>query len=123
MPMASVRELKEEKAKLEKRLSDIQVELSKHGEESTSKYSSTTGKASYLYKWQDRAIGWGGTKWGLRYVVLKGGGKQKMDSEGLYYLRLLCVCTHFLYHWENKSCLISKTMMMPFDMLQGIKLR
>jgi diacylglycerol O-acyltransferase-1 len=75
--MASVEDLKAEKAKLEKRLSDIQVELSKHGEESststTSKYSSTTGKASYLYKWQDRAIGWGGTKWGLRYVVLKGG--------------------------------------------------
>ena len=79
--MTSVQDLKKEKAKLEKRLSDIQVELSKHGEvvQSTCKYTSTTGKASYLYKWQDRSIGWGGTKWGLRYVVLKGGGKVRLE--------------------------------------------
>lgn len=79
--MTSITDLKKEKAKLEKRLSDIQIELSKHGEvQSASKYSSTTGKASYLYKWQDRSIGWGGTKWGLRYVVLKGGGKELIGS-------------------------------------------
>mmetsp|Transcript_16951 Transcript_16951/g.30756 ORF Transcript_16951/g.30756 Transcript_16951/m.30756 type:complete len:763 (+) Transcript_16951:210-2498(+) len=27
-------------------------------------------KSGYLFKWQDRSIGWGGTKWGLRFVRL-----------------------------------------------------
>ena len=27
-------------------------------------------KAGYLFKWQDREIGWGGTKWALRFVKL-----------------------------------------------------
>lgn len=72
--MKSLEQLKEEKETLEKRLSDIEVELSKHGEVTTKRTSYTSiAKASYLYKWQDRAIGWGGTKWSLRYVVLKGG--------------------------------------------------
>ena len=30
-------------------------------------------KSGYLFKWQDRSIGWGGTKWGLRYVRLENG--------------------------------------------------
>ena len=29
-------------------------------------------KSGYLFKWQDRSIGWGGTKWALRYVRLDG---------------------------------------------------
>ena len=31
------------------------------------------GKSGYLFKWQDRSIGWGGTKWALRYVTLNRG--------------------------------------------------
>ena len=31
------------------------------------------GKSGYLFKWQDRSIGWGGTKWALRYVTLDRG--------------------------------------------------
>ena len=31
------------------------------------------GKSGYLFKWQDRSIGWGGTKWALRYVALDRG--------------------------------------------------
>ena len=27
-------------------------------------------QAGYLYKWQDREIGWGGTKWARRFVTL-----------------------------------------------------
>ena len=27
-------------------------------------------KRGYLFKWLDRTIGWSGTKWGLRFVVL-----------------------------------------------------
>lgn len=30
-------------------------------------------KSGYLFKWQDRSIGWGGTKWGLRFVRLHHG--------------------------------------------------
>jgi hypothetical protein len=30
-------------------------------------------KRGYLFKWADRSIGWGGTKWALRFVVLEGG--------------------------------------------------
>lgn len=31
------------------------------------------GKRGYLFKWQDRSIGWGGTKWDLRFVCIEGG--------------------------------------------------
>ena len=31
------------------------------------------GKRGYLFKWQDRTIGWGGTKWSLRFVSLENG--------------------------------------------------
>ncbi|KAL7471135.1 hypothetical protein ACHAXS_011450 [Conticribra weissflogii] len=30
-------------------------------------------KSGYLFKWQDRTIGWSGTKWGLRFVRLEYG--------------------------------------------------
>lgn len=30
-------------------------------------------KRGYLFKWQDRSIGWGGTKWALRFVTLEAG--------------------------------------------------
>ncbi|GKY96977.1 hypothetical protein MPSEU_000656600 [Mayamaea pseudoterrestris] len=30
-------------------------------------------KQGYLWKWMDRSIGWGGTKWALRFVSLDGG--------------------------------------------------
>ena len=32
-----------------------------------------TSKRGYLFKWQDRTIGWGGTKWALRFVSLEKG--------------------------------------------------
>lgn len=31
------------------------------------------GKKGYLFKWMDRSIGWGGSKWALRFVNLDGG--------------------------------------------------
>ena len=40
---------------------------------SFSSSSSLVSKSGYLFKWQDRSIGWGGTKWGLRFVSLSGG--------------------------------------------------
>lgn len=35
--------------------------------------TSTSSKSGYLFKWQDRSIGWGGTKWSLRFVSLDRG--------------------------------------------------
>lgn len=35
--------------------------------------SAPPSKSGYLFKWQDRSIGWGGTKWDLRFVRLERG--------------------------------------------------
>jgi hypothetical protein len=46
----------------------------------------------YLFKWQDRSIGWGGTKWALRFVSLQKGKisyfRSHNDSEPRYVLSL-----------------------------------
>ena len=38
-------------------------------------------KHGYLFKWQDRSIGWGGTKWGLRFVRLDHGQLSYFKSQ------------------------------------------
>lgn len=49
-------------------------------------------KSGYLFKWQDREIGWGGTKWDLRFVRLERGRlyyyKFHGDSAPRYMLTL-----------------------------------
>lgn len=49
-------------------------------------------KSGYLFKWQDRSIGWGGTKWGLRFVRLDHGQlsyyKTHEDRSARYMLTL-----------------------------------
>jgi diacylglycerol O-acyltransferase-1 len=35
--------------------------------------ASVMSKSGYLFKWQDRSIGWSGTKWALRFVQLSNG--------------------------------------------------
>jgi hypothetical protein len=49
-------------------------------------------KSGYLFKWQDRSIGWGGTKWGLRFVRLDHGQlsyyKTHEDRSARYVLTL-----------------------------------
>lgn len=35
--------------------------------------TTSISKKGYLFKWMDREIGWGGTKWALRFVTLDGG--------------------------------------------------
>jgi len=60
---------------LEAQLHDARVELEKLDGERAPLQStqSISEKKGYLFKWADRSIGWGGSKWGLRYVVLKNG--------------------------------------------------
>jgi diacylglycerol O-acyltransferase-1 len=54
--------------------------------------SSLVSKSGYLFKWQDRSIGWGGTKWGLRFVSLNGGRlsyyRSHTDQMARYVLNL-----------------------------------
>ena len=59
-------------------LVDDDNEKNENGESATSSTNVSTvlpppGKSGYLYKWQDRSIGWGGTKWSLRFVSLDRG--------------------------------------------------
>jgi hypothetical protein len=37
-------------------------------------------KSGYLNKWKDRAIGWSGSKWGVRYITLTSDGTLKYSS-------------------------------------------
>mmetsp|Transcript_1706 Transcript_1706/g.2523 ORF Transcript_1706/g.2523 Transcript_1706/m.2523 type:complete len:729 (+) Transcript_1706:110-2296(+) len=62
---------------LEAKLKKAKEELAKHsGEISTSAAQLSPAPVShkgYLYRWLDRTIGWGGTKWSLRFVSLERG--------------------------------------------------
>ena len=85
--MKSLNKLQKEKKRLQKELGRVEselIELSGHEGPSSSidTITSTNGKsnllvpgnkAGYLFKWQDRSIGWGGTKWDLRFVRLHKG--------------------------------------------------
>jgi len=52
------------------------------------------GKKGYLFKWQDRSIGWSGTKWALRFVSLDASRGQltyygsHLDNQPRYVLSL-----------------------------------
>lgn len=93
--MDTVESLRDEKARLEKELERIKHQLDEQSGHSASEidqhhpqqvnpqqsysgrrsHSSRTpaSKSGYLSKWQDRYIGWGGTKWDLRFVRLEKG--------------------------------------------------
>uniref|UniRef100_A0A7S3Q517 diacylglycerol O-acyltransferase n=1 Tax=Chaetoceros debilis TaxID=122233 RepID=A0A7S3Q517_9STRA len=88
--MKSLQQLLEKKQALEDDLVRIKLELQIHSKTSqdtgidtvsststfTSTFTSTSltlSKSGYLSKWQDRQIGWGGTKWDLRFVRLERG--------------------------------------------------
>ncbi len=93
--MKSIEALEEEKINLEKELSlishEIQQRKNNRGKDSlppvgestsflpsqvftrTNPTGRTLSKSGYLSKWQDRSIGWSGTKWDLRFVRLERG--------------------------------------------------
>jgi hypothetical protein len=91
-------------SKLRRRVADLQKQLKEASEalcelEGGSVDSSTSstvfpppGKSGYLFKWQDRSIGWGGTKWALRFVSLDGGrvsySYSHLESKPRYVLSL-----------------------------------
>jgi diacylglycerol O-acyltransferase-1 len=74
--MQTIESLRNEKATLEKELQRITSKIeehSGHSEPSSRKSVIPASKSGYLFKWQDRSIGWGGTKWALRFVRLEKG--------------------------------------------------
>jgi len=58
---------------LEKELKKIKSQLKDLGAITSDSVLPPPGKSGYLFKWQDRSIGWGGLKWSLRYVSLDRG--------------------------------------------------
>eukprot|EP00527_Entomoneis_sp_CCMP2396_P007884 CAMPEP_0198146194 /NCGR_PEP_ID=MMETSP1443-20131203/28063_1 /TAXON_ID=186043 /ORGANISM="Entomoneis sp., Strain CCMP2396" /LENGTH=562 /DNA_ID=CAMNT_0043810069 /DNA_START=53 /DNA_END=1738 /DNA_ORIENTATION=+ len=76
--------LDKQKLKFQSRIEQLKEELELAREELellggkeqtnvTPSIAPTLHKRGYLFKWSDRSIGWSGSKWGLRYVVLENG--------------------------------------------------
>ena len=65
-------DLKRRSEELERELKEINAQLIRIGDGPTNLLP-PPGKSGYLFKWQDRSIGWGGTKWALRFVSLSKG--------------------------------------------------
>lgn len=68
-----VEDLKARARALEKELESVNEKLARLGDASLTELLPPPGKSGYLFKWQDRSIGWGGTKWALRFVKLDRG--------------------------------------------------
>ena len=72
-------ELKRQKEILLKQLGEIEKKLGQSesnadtGTNNNPAVALQVEKSGYLYKWQDRTIGWTGTKWDLRFVRLERG--------------------------------------------------
>lgn len=62
-----------ENLKEELELAKEELELLGGHDNSSLSIVASLEKRGYLYKWNDRSIGWSGSKWGLRYVVLDHG--------------------------------------------------
>jgi len=80
--MQSIENLQHEKQRLERDLERVSSELIERKGHENSTTTSAHGKSNaltpgsrsgYLFKWQDRTIGWGGTKWDLRFFRLTKG--------------------------------------------------
>jgi hypothetical protein len=72
--MQDVMELRNRAAQLEKELKEVNDLLNRTSDQSVFiNVLPPPGKNGYLFKWQDRSIGWGGTKWALRFVALDRG--------------------------------------------------
>jgi diacylglycerol O-acyltransferase-1 len=101
----ALKELEAHKKELEEKLSNVLDEISQHTgstENGTTRHkspyrssvhsASMHNKSGYLHKWQDRAIGWSGTKWDLRWVRLENGRlayyKSHNDQAPRYVLTL-----------------------------------
>ena len=78
-------------AELRKEIDRLKEQLL-HQHSSLASSGAPPEKSGYLFKWQDRSIGWGGTKWGLRFIRLDHGQlsyyKTHEDRSARYVLTL-----------------------------------
>jgi diacylglycerol O-acyltransferase-1 len=93
MAAKTEKELRNEIQRLQEQLAAYTKDPSQRQPSSTiSSYEAPPEKSGYLFKWQDRSIGWGGTKWGLRFVRLDHGQlsyyKTHEDRSARYVLTL-----------------------------------
>jgi hypothetical protein len=73
-----ISELRRRASTLQKELKDVNETLRRIDDDNYKPNGSSAvlpppGKSGYLFKWQDRSIGWGGTNWALRFVKLDRG--------------------------------------------------
>ena len=92
--MRTAKELKKRVKRLERDLKEAHESLAKLGGEpaTRSSFLPPPFKGGYLFKWQDRSIGWSGTKWALRYVALDRGRmsyySSHLETQARYTLSL-----------------------------------
>ena len=98
-----VADLQRKKEALQHQINEIEQQIQNHSSKLDNGHSSTSTtldtssiihieKSGYLNKWQDRSIGWAGTKWDLRFVRLSRGRlsyyKTHNDNSPRYILTL-----------------------------------
>ncbi len=78
--MTDVKDLRRQKEELLNQIKEIDKELGQNSEDANDYKNEVDPapvvlleKSGYLFKWQDRTIGWTGTKWDLRFVRLERG--------------------------------------------------
>ena len=85
-------ELRARAERLRLQLEEITTELQRRQEPITNQTKTPPPKSGYLFKWQDRDLSWGGSKWDLRNVALIGGQlsykKSHLDAVPRYVLSL-----------------------------------
>lgn len=76
--ITEITNLRRRASALERELKEVNIQLNqaeneRFGPNVSGGILPPPGKESYLFKWLDRTIGWGGTKWALRFVKLNRG--------------------------------------------------
>lgn len=75
-PQARIQELEKQLLEAQEQLAEVRLEQEEERElhnALTTEFAPPPEKKGYLYQWQDRAIGWGGSKWSLNFVSLEQG--------------------------------------------------
>jgi hypothetical protein len=112
-----IMDLRQRASMLQKELKDVNERLSQLNDPQYKTNGSSAvlpppGKSGYLFKWQDRSIGWSGTKWALRFVNLDRGRisyyYSHLESAPRYQLSLRG-CAIADEGWKRNRRHVSKT--------------
>eukprot|EP00934_Nitzschia_sp_Nitz4_P005227 Nitzschia sp. Nitz4//scaffold3_size479765//359709//362095//NITZ4_000149-RA/size479765-augustus-gene-1.619-mRNA-1//-1//CDS//3329550905//5217//frame0 len=108
----SALKLRAERLQLE--LTEVAEKLKRSGDSSFEPFDvlPPPGKSGYLFKWQDRTMGWGGTKWALRFARLDRGRisyfYSHLETSARYTLSLRG-CAVRDEGWKRNRRYVSKT--------------